>query len=332
MYLNEWGPIAWELFHFITYTYKENLKIYYILFFNTIFSILPCPHCSQHIKNTLSNNNNLPNLFILNKNKIIDWWIDIHNIVNKATNSKHNFDRKMSDSKYLGENNIKIDHKRILQLLKIIITSKANEKNINKNFIRNIYALAHIYPFNNNSSSEELINYVNNKKLDNNNALEWYTNFENIILSNKIKNINDIVINNNNKINIYENIYLNSYSYIKSKDFGKKIIEKENSIIFSSESNENIFKIKSYRILSNLNLIKIFIKGKSFGSNNCKLKVIINTNKDNRKIQYIEKNEKNLIFELLNLKKDEQLNICISTINNQFGNKYVINFINIIEY
>ena len=332
MYLDEWGPIAWELFHFITYTYKDKLQIYYIIFFNTIFSMLPCPHCSQHIKNNLSNHDNLPNLFILNKDKIINWWIDIHNIVNKDTNSKHNFDRKMSDSKYLNENEIKVDHKRILQFIKIVITSKANEKRINENFIRNIYALAHIYPFNMNDSSEELIKYVNDKKLDNNNALEWYTNFENIILSNRIKNINDIEIKKDNKINIYTDTYLNSYSYLKSKDLGEKIIEKDDSIIFSSETNKNIFKIKSYKILSNLNCIKIFIKGKSFGSNNCKLKVIINTNKDNRKIEYIEKDDKNLIFELQNLKKDEQLNICISTVNNQIGNRYIINYINIIEY
>ena len=38
MYLDEWGPIAWELFHYITYSYKPSLKNYYIIFFNTLFT------------------------------------------------------------------------------------------------------------------------------------------------------------------------------------------------------------------------------------------------------------------------------------------------------
>ena len=57
MYLNEWGPIAWELLHYITYTYKPQLKEYYIIFFNTLYALIPCPHCSNDIKGVLTNKN-----------------------------------------------------------------------------------------------------------------------------------------------------------------------------------------------------------------------------------------------------------------------------------
>ena len=58
MYLNEWGPIAWELFLYITYSYKPELCEYYKIFFNSLYALIPCPHCSNDIKGILTSYSN----------------------------------------------------------------------------------------------------------------------------------------------------------------------------------------------------------------------------------------------------------------------------------
>ena len=101
MYLNEWGPIAWELFHYITYTYKPELKEYYTIFFSTLYSIIPCPDSSNDIKGILTSHLNFPSHHTMNKNDIIEWYLKINNMVNTKLKAPDTFTRADANTKYL---------------------------------------------------------------------------------------------------------------------------------------------------------------------------------------------------------------------------------------
>lgn len=81
---NFWGPPAWKLLHLITYTYPQdpnkNHKRVYAKFFNTLKTVLPCSYCQKSITqfyNQLPIENSLDN-----KEKLVKWLYDIHNLVN----------------------------------------------------------------------------------------------------------------------------------------------------------------------------------------------------------------------------------------------------------
>ena len=85
----EWGPIIWKLLHCLTIKIKEdsfpkkkNELINTIL---SIFSNLPCPHCSSHAL-SLSKRLNITN--INDKNNLIKALYIIHNLVNKKLKKK----------------------------------------------------------------------------------------------------------------------------------------------------------------------------------------------------------------------------------------------------
>ena len=96
MYLDHWGPIAWELFHYITYTFKPELRDYYIIYYKTLYSIIPCPNCSSDIRQVLNKDENLTTLHLYSKDAMIKWFIKIHNIVNIKTNNSNRFDINMA--------------------------------------------------------------------------------------------------------------------------------------------------------------------------------------------------------------------------------------------
>jgi hypothetical protein len=120
-----WGPHGWKFLHYISLSYPENptlkQKEDYRNFFISIKNVLPCHICSKHYEENIKK---LPlTSDIMNdKNKLIKWVIDIHNIVNESkgkeklsyekaikiinTDTKCNIDEHFinSDTKYnMGE-------------------------------------------------------------------------------------------------------------------------------------------------------------------------------------------------------------------------------------
>jgi hypothetical protein len=83
-----WGPFGWKFIHFITLGYPVNpnneQKQNYKFFFLSLGNVLPCSVCSNNYKKNLLE---LPLTDdILNeRDKLIKWAIDIHNMVNKET-------------------------------------------------------------------------------------------------------------------------------------------------------------------------------------------------------------------------------------------------------
>ena len=88
-----WGPHAWFFLHSVTFSYPDNPtesdKKYFYNFFRSIADILPCSICKNHYKTNIKN---FPiENFLDNRNSLVNWLIDIHNIVNeKLDNPKVN--------------------------------------------------------------------------------------------------------------------------------------------------------------------------------------------------------------------------------------------------
>ena len=82
-----WQPMTWKVFHMCALFYNEEYRDKYIDFFDSFKTIIPCGICKRHFtqntaKSELSIENNV------NKEKIFNWTIDLHNLVNKMNKKK----------------------------------------------------------------------------------------------------------------------------------------------------------------------------------------------------------------------------------------------------
>ena len=81
-----WGPCAWHLLHIISIGNGKEIKKKYInsynLFYKTFGYIIPCTICSEHYKNIFGIFHKI-NTDYMNRDYLIKWVCDLHNIVNK---------------------------------------------------------------------------------------------------------------------------------------------------------------------------------------------------------------------------------------------------------
>ena len=86
-----WGPHGWKFIHYITLGYPynptESEKLEYKKFFSLLGSVIPCSICGnnyiEHLKiKPLTDN------VLSNKQKFIEWGIDMHNLVNMENNKQ----------------------------------------------------------------------------------------------------------------------------------------------------------------------------------------------------------------------------------------------------
>lgn len=86
-----WGPHGWKFIHYITLGYPNNPtqtdKEKYANFFNSLQYVIPCSICGAHFRENLKTNPINDNI-LSSKLKLIEWGIDIHNLVNKSNNKK----------------------------------------------------------------------------------------------------------------------------------------------------------------------------------------------------------------------------------------------------
>jgi len=339
MYLNEWGPIAWELFHYITYTYKSELKEYYTIFFSSLYSIIPCPHCSNDIKGILTSHLNYPTHHTINREDIINWYIKVHNIVNKKLKTSDTFNRSDADNKYVKNNVITIDHVRILQFIKLAIVTKGNNKKIDSDiaFQRNIIALCCIYPTDIDQYNPHLMYFINYSNITNKSYNEWYKSFEQIVLNkqyykkwNNVKYpIRDLTYNEQN----LKHLELFSGSTNKIFDTNNKVIvtdypnNKYSSIVVSSTNTHNVYVHKSYVMYNNINSLFIHINGRSFSKNGCiNIKTNISTPEiTNIKTYEFRNNDSSIIIEYSDLKQNTSVNILFEFINKIPDDNFIIN-------
>ena len=81
-----WGPHGWRFFHYVTLGYPINpsdkdIKIYK-KFFKSIGNILPCSICRDNYKDHIKKFPLTTNI-MNDREKLIKWGINMHNLVNK---------------------------------------------------------------------------------------------------------------------------------------------------------------------------------------------------------------------------------------------------------
>ena len=96
---NEWGPKLWDVMHTFSFSYPinptNNDKLAARNFFNSIGTLIPCKHCSQHCLEYTQRNQPRVN----NKTELIDWVYNFHNAVNQRL-GKQFYPKNMLMSKY----------------------------------------------------------------------------------------------------------------------------------------------------------------------------------------------------------------------------------------
>jgi len=86
-----WGPKLWMSIHFIALAYPisptEEQKKNYKTFFEIIQTVLPCSLCSNNYKQHLKEKP-LNDSVLKDKESLVKWTIDMHNMVNKDNNKE----------------------------------------------------------------------------------------------------------------------------------------------------------------------------------------------------------------------------------------------------
>ena len=167
----EWQPITWHFFHTIALNYNDDYKEEYINFFHTFKTILPCKMCRDHYIIHLKK----PNMSIeenINSQRIFNWTIDLHNIVNKSNQKsiwsydiarqyyqQHNFTNQLYKIFLLEyvKNNLKKHPIKTTELLKMIRT------------------LPYFHPVK--EKRDKLIDYKNKFELNKKNVKQWLIAF-----------------------------------------------------------------------------------------------------------------------------------------------------------
>lgn len=94
-----WYHITWLIFHKITvYPIDYKKSKYYRAFFSSFIKLIPCYGCMKHYELNILHPNHMMKMN-LNKYKLFEWTIDIHNEINKK-NSKESWSYKKSREYY----------------------------------------------------------------------------------------------------------------------------------------------------------------------------------------------------------------------------------------
>ena len=124
-----WGPVVWHALHYITLGYpdhpSQDKKEKYRQFFTLLSDTLPCSICAQHFSENLIKMP-LSDQVLENKESLVKWLIDFHNIVNEM-NKKPII--KYEDARRMIEENTECNHEIIykpLEQTEIIIDQKVD--------------------------------------------------------------------------------------------------------------------------------------------------------------------------------------------------------------
>ena len=112
---NTWGPVVWHALHYITLGYPDNpsddQKQKYKQFFTLLSDVIPCSVCANHFSENLLKMP-LSDQVLENKESLIKWLIDFHNVVNELNNKPI---VKYEDARKLIEKNTECKHNIIIK-------------------------------------------------------------------------------------------------------------------------------------------------------------------------------------------------------------------------
>jgi len=83
-----WGPCSWKFIHIVTVSYPNNPteedKANYHKYFMALKNVLPCEKCKSNMSRHLELIP-LSEDVLSNRTSLVQWGIDLHNMVNKKT-------------------------------------------------------------------------------------------------------------------------------------------------------------------------------------------------------------------------------------------------------
>lgn len=89
---NEWGPRLWTSIHLIAMGYpgkpSDIHKQRYKEFFTNLQGVIPCAICANNYKKHLEEDLPLTDENLSSNHKLVNWTIDLHNLVNKENGKK----------------------------------------------------------------------------------------------------------------------------------------------------------------------------------------------------------------------------------------------------
>ncbi len=107
-----WGPVIWHALHYITLGYPtqptDDNKQKYKEFFTLLSDVIPCSICANHYSENLVKMP-LDDKVLENKESLIKWLIDFHNVVNEKNKKpiiKYEVARKMIEENTECKHNI----------------------------------------------------------------------------------------------------------------------------------------------------------------------------------------------------------------------------------
>lgn len=169
-----WGNYIWYTFHLCSYTFDKNNKKKYINHFKLTGDLLPCLMCVNHFRIMISKTD--LDYHFDDKDRLITWTNMIHNKVNKRLD-KPLLLLNDSYNLYYKNNNILIDHQKLIEYIKIILENYNLNLIIKQKKIKTIQNFCYIFPCE--ICKEKLINFIENNEITTIN--NWQNKIINII-------------------------------------------------------------------------------------------------------------------------------------------------------
>jgi len=169
--MTSWQPVTWIVMHTAANQYNEQYRDEYINFFEALKVIIPCSICRDHYNGTISKHQ-----FSIHENvnsdKIFNWTVDLHNIVNMMHYKRLWSHQNARDfyTKYPFNNGV-LKH-FLIQYIRL--NYRKNEEKT-ENLFKLMRSLAYIHPDEN--KRNQLIDFKNNFELNKDTIRNWLIAF-----------------------------------------------------------------------------------------------------------------------------------------------------------
>jgi hypothetical protein len=166
-----WGNLQWYLFHLLSYTVSDNdladknIKKIYLELFLLLLNLMPCIKCYNHSKEIL---NEYP-IDWKNKENMINWFYNFHNLVNKFLGKQI---YSLDDLEIAMKK--PINHLYLIQIIKYYTDRVEFGHSSSILVVKMLKRLIKVYPCL--ICKKQLLNYNSRYKLNENNLKVWITN------------------------------------------------------------------------------------------------------------------------------------------------------------
>jgi hypothetical protein len=169
--MTAWQPATWVLMHTLTNQYNDEFRDEYINFFESLKVIIPCGMCRDHYNGNIAN----PKFGIgenVNSERIFNWTVDLHNLVNIKTGKK--VWSYTEAREYYTQNRFNDGLMRFF-MLQYIKTNFRRGFQKNENLFKMLRSLPYLHP--DEDKRKQLIDFKNRFELNKDTVRNWLIAF-----------------------------------------------------------------------------------------------------------------------------------------------------------